>query len=511
MIQSLLRHKLAKVSVAVAVGGILVGGAIASPASAAVTTPAGYSFDGNAHVIIGGGSDTTWKAMISLQDLWLGAPGCDNTAPNPLALPLTLGACTVGSATNTLGNWDHDTISQAMPEGSSAGIASLNQAVSGTAGATCYSGTVSASAPPPAADGGASAANPTPCSGTSTAPNVDFARSSRAAKTTGGHCAGGNELTCDTFWGFARDGVEVTLFNDRIGQCSGAGALAQADLVKIWNRTYTTWGQVPGCTVPDPTSPIVAWGMNTASGTQATFAGFLGINPSTTGVDQGLTVNQFPFENDIKPIVNDVIANGMVAPNASGPGLSNAAGAVNNPHNWIWWGSFGVFSAFPYTSDYTGINSGGITEVKIANNQPVNGIVPSGRSIFTLNNYPIGRTLYHVTRKADADCPKTAGACDFTGNPGPGIGSGATTCQNGATFASCDVRVDSGAGVTGGTSGAVLEFTRFLCRSVAGQYPLDPFTGNNYVTEVSGALGANGFFGVPNALKTGGTNCSVTS
>ena len=47
---------------------------------------------------------------------------------------------------------------------------------------------------------------------------------------------------------------------------------------------------------------------------------------------------------------------------------------------------------------------------------PINGILPSSARIIA-NTYPIGRTIYHVTLKRDADCVKTAGACDFVGEP----------------------------------------------------------------------------------------------
>ncbi len=111
----------------------------------------------------------------------------------------------------------------------------------------------------------------------------------------------------------------------------------------------------------------------------------------------------YSIENDIKPIVNS----------PASP-LSTAASSVNNPANWIWWGSFGAFSAYPATSKTV---RSGTTVTAIA--APVNGVLPSTSGIIA-NTYPIGRTLYHVTRKNDADCPKTSGTCNFTGEPGPG-------------------------------------------------------------------------------------------
>ena len=52
-----------------------------------------------------------------------------------------------------------------------------------------------------------------------------------------------------------------------------------------------------------------------------------------------------PLENDIKQLAND--------PANIGSALSSSASSVDNPANWFWWGSFGVFSAFPYTVSTT--------------------------------------------------------------------------------------------------------------------------------------------------------------
>jgi PBP superfamily domain len=314
-------------------------------------------------------------------------------------------------------------------------------------------------------------------------PQVDFARSSRGPS--------GTELTDTTFWGYAQDGVEVTSFGARTAEIQGAAspAIPPADIRKIYNCTYTTWSQVPGLGIavggPDD-GPIVPWGMNTASGTYATFRDYIrtttgdaAFDPSTTGCDRKLTNGQFPFENDIKPLVNDPVA------------LSTSATSVDNPKNWIWWGSFGVFSAFPYTSNFT--RSG--TQV-IAGAVPVNGVLPATNNILA-NTYPIGRTLYHVTKKTNADCPKTGGVCDFTGNPGPALAAGGT-----------DFNV---AGATSGNAGAVREYTRWLCRVSAAQQGIDTYTGTNFFSGETAAINKAGFTVVPVGLRTAGSRCQVLS
>ena len=111
---------IAAAGVAVMAGPILA----ASPAGA--TPPTGYGFDNTSHVIVGGGSDTTYHTQLDLSAVWNVSQknGCVlNTAVGP-----SLGNCvTTGSPeTNTLVNYQHDNVSQAPDVGSSAGIAALN-------------------------------------------------------------------------------------------------------------------------------------------------------------------------------------------------------------------------------------------------------------------------------------------------------------------------------------------------------------------------------------------------
>ncbi len=316
----------------------------------------------------------------------------------------------------------------------------------------------------------------------------DFARSSRGPVTSGGKAPDGNELHSDTFWGFAQDGIEVTVFNARGAQVqarAGAGAITANELYHIYNCDFTQWSQIPSLAIAPGSAndaPIVAWGMNPSSGTYATFNSYLISNggaPAGFLADTGPCVKKYnasvyPLENDIKQLVN--------SPNVAA--LSTAATSVDNPKNWIWWGSFGAFSAYPATSK-TVRSSTTVTAIAA----PVAGILPSTSGILA-GTYPIGRTLYHVTRKNDADCVKTAGACDFAGHPGPAIaGPPATT----------DLNVT---GATTGPAGAVREYTRFLCRVSTAQQGVSPFTGVNLFSEITGALNKNGFTTVPVALRT---------
>ena len=481
----------------VAIAAAMAGGLLMTSTTAGATPgpPAGYGDDGRAVIIVGGGSDTTYRAMVSLTNLYNGAPGCTvNTTRGP-----DLNACTY--STNpadpadaaSLGNYDHDTVAQANPTGSGAGVGSLNGFCS--ACTVTYNG----------ANG-----------------NVDFARSSSGPKTSGGAISGGNELAGDTFWGYAQDGIELMSFEARgqqiqdIGNQPSATALTPADIFHIYNCDYTTWHQVPSLGIASGSAtdgPIVPWGMNPSSGTYGTLNNYLiaqGVAPQNwvangqscvrfkTGYKSaGAVETAAPFENDVKQIFN-AVPSGSLAP--------TDYASKDNPNNWIWWGSYGELSTFTYKSNYQYPVGTGNTWNAIP--LPVNGILPSTSGVLD-GSYPIGRTLYHVTKNTDADCPGTgtpnAGpvnpgdACVFTGgNVGPLLPAGSGN----------DLNVIGG---TSGKSGAVREFTRWLCRNGSAAHAIDPYTGKKYSSEITPAINAAGFTSVPTSLKTAGSSCQVKS
>jgi ABC-type phosphate transport system substrate-binding protein len=439
------------IKVMVAGATLAMTGALVGAVPAGATPPTGYGFDNTAHPIVGGGSDTTYRAMVGITDLYNGSPGCNVTTASGSA---SLNNCVADAnpETNTLGNYEHDTVAQAYPVGSGAGIAALN--ASGN-----YHGTVTGA--------------------------PDFARSSRGPANS--------ELASDTFWGFAQDGVQVVVFNNRGSIATGADPVSNpkitpAELRSIWNCTFTQWSQVPSLGITPGSAqdgPIVPWGIQTSSGTYATFRDFIrnatgdsAFDPDTGACVRKLSAtNAPPFENDIKPLINDPAT------------LSNSPTSVDNPENWIWWSSFGELTAFNFKSNFA---RGGTTySAKAA---PVSGVVPSLGNI-QLNQYPIGRTLYHVTKNTDADCPQSGGACAFSTNPGPTLPGGGT-----------DLNVT---GASGGTAGAVREFTRWLCRSSATAHATDPYTGTNYFSEITTAINKAGFTIVPTALRSSGSRCQV--
>ncbi len=478
---------------AVAAATVVIGPILAAmPAGA--TPPTGYGFDNVPHVIVAGGSDTTYKVIQNISDLYQisSLSGCTHTTgvgPN-----LNKCVSVAGAETSNLANYQGDTLGNANAVGSSAGVASLNGFLNGQANVT-YPGAVNQIPTGACLD--------TTSNGVANSVNIDFARSSRGPRRAGAsstpQAVCGDELLADTFWGFAQDGIEVTLFNARGSQVQGKinnppgnTTLTPNELFHIYNCDFTRWSQVPSLGIGVGTAtdgPIVPWGMNSSSGTYATFNSFLinnGGAPANFDIDTGhacvrklASPNVFPLENDIKPLVKDPAA------------LSTAANSPDNPANWVWWGSFGVFSAFPFTSAFT--RSGTLVQAIAA---PINNTLPSPSGIIA-NTYPIGRTLYHVTRKANADCPHNGANCDFNGNPGPALPQGGT-----------DINVT---GPTSGNGGAVRELTRFLCRPSAPTSGTDPLTGGNFFNEITSGLNSAGFTVVPFALRTAGSRCQVLS
>ncbi len=552
----------------VAAGPALPAGAITGPPSA----PQGYGFDNTPNLIVGGGSDTTAKAMLNITDLY-NASAVNNGCHHDTSSTATQNKCdgTTDQAYNQ-SNWDGDTVGEANPTGSGGGrnaLLDLNgiQTYNGTANSisnpgrtdavtfTTGSATVADTAitaadrgklvtstdpglPKPVYVGTVTAgtgfslsatADPSqqkddPYTGaggagsivvsrygcvpaaTSPGPVPDFGRSSSTPTLTGqANC--GSELNASTFWGFGQDQIEVVGFNShgaKLNSLTG-GSLSAVQLDNIWgckNGTGTlinghnrmTWSDIDPTVFAGDHADIIPWQMNTGSGTYNQFKAYVAgasgdasFDPNTsggTGCARALNAGgSQPLENDVKPLIND--------PSNATFGTGN-----DNPENWLWWSSFGVLSAFPFTSGVT--RAGTLYQATAA-------AVGTGTSSFLpstslTSQYPIKRTLWNVSRKGDADCPAvlTAGVrtCDFTGQPGPTIGAGPTT----------DLNV---AGATTGPGGAVREFMRFICRQSAAQQGLDPYTGNNQFLGITSAINGAGFTVLPAASRTPGSRCQV--
>jgi hypothetical protein len=277
----------------------------------------------------------------------------------------------------------------------------------------------------------------------------------------------------------------------------GVPATADAQAVTVNPTQRMDWHDLdPGdfpTTAGQGGTDIQPWGMNSASGTFATFNNYIIAN--ATDVPAGWTMDSaacdrhfsggvfgsgFPLENDIKPLLLDTT-------------LSSTITDPNNPENWMWQGSFGNLSAFSFlSSDNVGGTQYTAIQTRIGGNL-------AGFSNIGQRTWPLFRVLFHVTRKSDADCVKTAGACDFNGHVGPALP---------APLVGNDLNVT---GATGGPAGAVREFTRALCRLSNTQQGTDPYTGKNFGDAITSALSGAGFTVIKTANQTPGSRCQVHS
>jgi ABC-type phosphate transport system substrate-binding protein len=400
--------------------------------SAMADPPADTGWDKTPNVVIGGGSDTTYLVSQRLEVLYNGAPGCAIVTSSSSPLKGLCNDTTAAPTGVTNGNYDHDVFASAAATGSGAGVASL--------------------LPP-----GTNVYNP----------GIDYARSSRGPQ--------GTETNDLTFWGYARDGITVITFGPRAGV-----ALSRQQLIDIFvNCTLNNWSQIPG----QAAGPIIPWDMNPSSGTTASFKTYLGSGGSQaifgacTRKLQGGTPQVAPFENDVKPILAD-----------AGPDATLGT-ADDDESNYIWWMSSANWLTYPFTKNGLVNGTPGGTPI-ISNVVTVEGTVPTEGTLFD-SSYAIMRTVYQVTRNADADCrqtPASAGACDNVGSN-----------VYGSTLAK---------------GGAVREFTEFLCRTSNTQQAVNSVTGRGYRSEIVSALNAEGFqqlSGTVAGLRTPGYACSVST
>jgi ABC-type phosphate transport system substrate-binding protein len=224
---------------------------VATSAIVAITgaVPVGASGGGGpiAQPVLGSGSDTTQFMMAALDQLYLFSPGCAQIPTPSGPTPWLDFSCQSPdpAGTITTENYAHDQVHEAYFLGSSNGIKQLcNKGQAGVA-------------------------------------PIDFARSSRASKTS--DCTGLH------FVAYARDAITWEAFdngttasgihalNNQSGTCTGSGGktalcLSQAQLEGIYTTcTITNWNQVGGQNVP-----ISIYTPQPGSGTRSTWDTFLG-------------------------------------------------------------------------------------------------------------------------------------------------------------------------------------------------------------------------------------------
>jgi hypothetical protein len=326
-----------------------------------------------------------------------------------------------------------------------------------------------------------------------------------------GHSISGTGIPAGSFVGKITNSAPRTflLSSSATSQVPVTGVVptANGNSVTIQPSQRMRWSDILPAVAPGSATDtdIVPWGMNAASGTFGTFNSWVIANannaPSNWTMNDGACVRRLssgnlPLENDIKPLIND---------------SANNAGATspNNPENWLWQGSFANFSAFsnlskttvPFPTPVDPPVTFQAVQARVNNNL-------AGFANILDRSWPISRVIFHVTRKADADCPKTqtivsghasALACDFNGHLGPALP---------APLVGTDMNVTGGAS---GVPGAIREFTRAMCRETSTQQGFDPYTGTNFNTGLTSAIQGAGFTTIKATSRTPGSRCQVQS
>jgi ABC-type phosphate transport system substrate-binding protein len=321
----------------------------AVPAGAAGTATINATGTTGNNLIIGSGSSTTYTMMQQLDTLYNGANQCTMTIDRTGATavqPLDFSCLTqtqetnggvlnpVNPSTATTPNPFGDIAVEEPPIGSSNGILQLESA---RASATAYNLKYGS------ASGAVNAFN-----------GVNFARSSRSASISS---SGDNQGL--NFVAYAKDGVDWSHFTSTAAgaNCSAAvGRLTTSELKAIWQGQIWNWSQVGGCN-----APIIVFSAQEGSGTQSTWKGTLGTDPSavqsstfyancwnngntTASGNEGLSLATLQtnqptnakcngpidiFENETAQLNVNALPAQMINPNSTATGGLNAGATVS--------------------------------------------------------------------------------------------------------------------------------------------------------------------------------------
>jgi ABC-type phosphate transport system substrate-binding protein len=435
------RYRRKAVTVGAVIGASLITIGTAIPAGA-TTSPAGNS------VVNGGGSNTTYTMMQGLSDLYNSAPGCDLLAANQAANQELNYACASSYTTAAPGDENgysltysplnpyNDVVWQEPALGSGNGIKGLELEGADT---------------PPSPPNNLIA-------------KTDFARSSRAAVTTGSSDKSGLN-----FVAYAEDAVpwfHFTKLKHTTCTASGTGVtpsslvtnLSTSQLAGIYEGSITNWSTVGG-----QSSPIDVFIAQSGSGTEGTWVADLALTGSfpyggvtATATRTSLPVADFEiFENEVSDIA------------------TNPAAFGTNPTtqevmcNAIFFFSYGKFTLLCPGGVCAGLPPSGAGHGSKAKLGEINGVTASQTTIQD-GSFALDRQLYNVySDGSNANLP----------------------------FA------NSGAGLPPFESQAVQNFVStygFLCNpnSQADVDPLSP-TGQTYGQEIDAVITANGFFPIP--------------
>jgi ABC-type phosphate transport system substrate-binding protein len=286
MERKLSRYRRGGLAITAVAGSALITLAMAMPAGAFTATPPGN------HSLNGGGSNTTYTMMQALSDLYSTAPGCNLLTANSASQELDYDCASAYSSaapgsengynlTYPSVNPYNDVVWQEPALGSSNGIKELE-----------YQGADDPGSPPG-----------------NLVSTLDFARSSRAAVTSGSS----PDKEGLNFVAYAQDAVPWFHFTKVVG---GAGActaspsakvksLTTGQLASIYEGNITNWKSVGGTS-----APIDVFIAQSGSGTESTWAGDLALTgtypyggATKTATATGLPVSDFEiFENEVSDV-----------------------------------------------------------------------------------------------------------------------------------------------------------------------------------------------------------------
>ena len=328
--------------------------------------------DDNVTRVFAGGSDTTYFALADLAVAYNGSEGCKlNAVAKPAVLQqnrcqgATVPEGLAQTGVVTTENYDHDLVINYFPQGSNAGRTQLCDQTSPR----------SALVPP-----------------------VDFARSSNAP-AIGFQCSGYTGTL--RFIAFAKDALSWTHWNVAGGGGSTVTDLTVAQLLGIYNCSFTTWDQVGGAN----TNPINFYTAIPGSGTRSSWESFLGLPSGTSDACMAPAFkdgNQANGERVIREHYQEPVEQAVNDPAAANEGDS------------IYFISVGIHTVDSVARQNSLLGS-------------VNGVAPTETTILD-GSFAFGRFLFNVLRNTGAAPVASEAARRFTNMSGT-VGSQGWLCK----------------------------------------------------------------------------------
>jgi ABC-type phosphate transport system substrate-binding protein len=408
--------------------GVLGAAAVASAAlvagvgimpAGAIDTPAANN------VILGSGSQAAYTTLNELDSLFNAAQGCQIFVPVPNATsPQNLDFSCVTPPTAQSGttpeNPYSDVVAEEPPLGSSNGILQLED--SGAHGATAKSGGTNINV----------------------FQGVNFATSARPISES--------DLKGLNFVAYAEDGVSWLNYTKVAGAATPSAAvtnLTSAQLVDIYNGTYTNWDQVGGSN-----APIVVFSAQEGAGVQSVWKTFLGIDPSLPTNPVNCYTPAGGSNTCVGPAVIEQNEDASIVPAS----FTSTQAGFTSKKNPDWGGKLATSAEIKADSiyffsygDYTrscqlkkGADCGG-SPLNGATNalESVNGVAPSETTILD-GQFPVDHYLYNVySNGTNANIPASSAATlnyasevGFICNPNKGGSTAIADPSTGATYLS---------------------------------------------------------------------------